>query len=58
MCGTYNYQAPANFTENQGLARIDYHQSAKNTIFGRYFITNWEQPAGKPETLPDGQPDF
>ncbi|MGO9591379.1 MAG: TonB-dependent receptor domain-containing protein [Candidatus Acidiferrales bacterium] len=47
-CGTVSYQTPANFTENQGLARIDYHQSDKNTIFGRYFITNWVQPPGSP----------
>ena len=58
VCGTYNYQSPANFTENQGLARIDYHQSDKNTIFGRYFITNWAQPPGSPETLPSGNPDL
>jgi Carboxypeptidase regulatory-like domain len=45
-CGTYNYQTPENFTENQGLARIDYHSSNKNTFFGRYFITNWNQPPG------------
>ncbi len=47
-CGLFNYQTPGNFTENQGLARIDYHQSDKNTIFGRYFITNWNQPPGEP----------
>jgi Carboxypeptidase regulatory-like domain/TonB dependent receptor-like, beta-barrel len=58
QCGTYNYQTPANFTENQGLARIDYHQSSKNTIFGRYFITNWEQPPGVPDTLPSGDPNL
>ncbi|HXX44691.1 MAG TPA: TonB-dependent receptor [Candidatus Acidoferrales bacterium] len=58
QCGTYNYQSPANFGENQGLARIDYHMSSRNTIFGRYFITNWEQPAGKPESLPSGDPDL
>jgi hypothetical protein len=45
-CGLLTYQSPASFTENQGLARIDYHQSDKNTIFGRYFITNWAQPPG------------
>jgi hypothetical protein len=48
VCGTYNYQSPASFTENQGLARVDYQQSSKNTIFGRYFITNWNQPPGAP----------
>src|SRR5579862_8462331 len=53
-CGNYTYQSPANFTENQGLARIDYHQSDKNTIFGRYFITNWYAPPGSPN-LPANQ---
>ena len=51
-CGVYDYQSPANFTENQGLARIDYHQSNKNTIFGRYFITNWIQPPGNANLPP------
>ncbi|MFY9689491.1 MAG: TonB-dependent receptor [Candidatus Acidiferrales bacterium] len=51
-CGTIEYQSPANFTENQGVARIDYHQSDKNTIFGRYFITNWIQPPGNPDLPP------
>ncbi|HXX19462.1 MAG TPA: TonB-dependent receptor [Candidatus Acidoferrum sp.] len=58
QCGTYNYQSPSNFTENQGLARVDYHMSSKNTIFGRYFITNWVQPPGSPDKLPDGNPDL
>ena len=53
-CGTISYQAPANFTENQGLARIDFHQSDKNSIFARYFITNWAQPPGSP-SLPASQ---
>jgi len=46
VCGTYNYQAPANFTENQGLVRIDYHVNDKNSLFGRYFITNLNEPPG------------
>ncbi len=54
VCGTYNYQSPSNFTENQGLARIDYRMSDKSTIFGRYFITNWNQPPGLPN-LPASQ---
>ena len=53
-CGIYNYQAPVNFTENQGLGRIDYHISDRNTIFGRYFITNWNQQPGNPN-LPAAQ---
>jgi Carboxypeptidase regulatory-like domain/TonB dependent receptor len=47
-CGIYNYQSPANFTENQGLARIDYHASSRDTIFGRYFIANLNEPPGTP----------
>ncbi|HTR48816.1 MAG TPA: carboxypeptidase regulatory-like domain-containing protein [Verrucomicrobiae bacterium] len=47
-CGTYTYQVPVNFNENQGVARIDYHWSDKNTLFGRYFISNWEQNPGAP----------
>ncbi len=46
VCGTYAYEAPANFTENQGLARIDYHISDKNSFFGRYFVTNLNEPPG------------
>jgi Carboxypeptidase regulatory-like domain/TonB dependent receptor len=57
-CGTYNFQSPSNFTENQGLARIDYHMNSRNTIFGRYFVTNWNQPPGTPDMLPDGNPDL
>lgn len=59
-CGTYTFRnpEPQTFTENQGVARIDYHQSDKNTIFGRYFITNWEQPAATAEKLPNGNPDL
>lgn len=49
-CGTYTYQTPLNFDENQGLARIDYHMSDKNTVFGRFFITNWSQQPGNPNT--------
>ena len=48
-CGTAIYQSPVNFTENQGLARIDYHFSNKNTFFGRYFITDWQQQPGNPD---------
>ena len=47
-CGQYNYQSPVNFNENQGVARVDYHLSNRHTIFGRYFIANWEQKPGAP----------
>jgi hypothetical protein len=52
-CGTYNYQTPVNFDENQGLARIDYHVSNQNTFFGRYYITNWSQQPGNPNLPAD-----
>ncbi len=48
VCGTAIYQSPVNFNENQGLARVDYHLNNRNTFFGRYFITNWEQQPGNP----------
>jgi Carboxypeptidase regulatory-like domain/TonB dependent receptor-like, beta-barrel len=53
-CGVYNYAYPASFTENQGLGKIDYHQSDKNSIFARYFITNLVAPPGSPN-LPASQ---
>ena len=30
--------------ENQGVSRIDWMQSSKNTVFGRYFITDFADP--------------
>jgi len=52
VCGTYNYQVPVNFNENQGVARIDYHLGNRHSIFGRYFITNWEQQPGNKNLSP------
>ncbi|MGB6946813.1 MAG: TonB-dependent receptor [Bryobacteraceae bacterium] len=47
-CGKITYATPASFTENQGIVRIDYQMSTKNTIFGRYYVTNYGTPAGSP----------
>ncbi len=47
-CGKITYALPASFTEHQGLARVDYQMSTKNSIFGRYFVEHYEQPAGDP----------
>lgn len=47
-CGKITYATPASFTEEQGIVRIDYQVSSKNSIFGRYFVTNFESPAGSP----------
>jgi Carboxypeptidase regulatory-like domain/TonB dependent receptor len=45
-CGTYNYLSPTNYTESQGVTKIDYHLSDKNSIFGRYFVSNLSQQPG------------
>jgi len=45
-CGRVIYSQVASFTENQGVAKFDYQLSASHTIFGRYFITRYEQPPG------------
>jgi hypothetical protein len=52
-CGIYNFPNPANYTENQGVARLDYQLSSKNTLFGRYFITNLVAPPGNSNLPPD-----
>ncbi len=53
-CGKITYATPASFTENQGIVRIDYQMSTKNTIFGRYYVTNYETPAGRPQRRSSG----
>jgi hypothetical protein len=45
-CGQITYATPASFTEQQGVARVDYQLSSKHSIFGRFFNTNYETPAG------------
>ena len=40
-CGSLTLSIPNTGDENQGISRIDWQQSAKNTIFGRYFITDF-----------------
>jgi hypothetical protein len=39
-CGLTTYTLIANQTENMGLAKIDYQLSAKQSIFGRYYVTH------------------
>jgi hypothetical protein len=43
-CGKVNYGLKNNLTEHMGVTRIDYQQSDKNTIFGRFYVTNLDQP--------------
>ncbi len=47
-CGKITYAGPASFTENQGIVKVDYQLTSKNSLFGRYFVTHLEQPAGSP----------
>jgi hypothetical protein len=47
-CGRITYAPPASYTENQGLAKVDYQVSPKHSVFGRYFVTHYESPAGSP----------
>ena len=44
-CGKLVYPASNPSNEYQDLARIDWVRTPKNTIFGRYFILNYTNPA-------------
>jgi hypothetical protein len=44
-CGTVQYGIPNNSDEDQFIGRADYNQSTKNSIFGRYFIADYRNPA-------------
>ena len=44
-CGKILYSIPNNSTENQYLGRIDWTQSARHSLFGRYYFTNSDNPA-------------
>jgi hypothetical protein len=43
-CGKIQYGIPAPNVEHQGIGRVDWQQSAKNLIFGRWFVTNYAAP--------------
>ncbi|HZD95141.1 MAG TPA: TonB-dependent receptor, partial [Candidatus Sulfotelmatobacter sp.] len=43
-CGTRSLSIPNTGDENQGISRIDWVQSPRNTVFGRYFITDFTDP--------------
>jgi len=43
-CGRLVYAAPNPMDENQYVGRADWLQSAKNTIYGRYFIADYANP--------------
>lgn len=44
-CGQILYSIPNNSKENQYLGRIDWTQSARHSIFGRYYYTTNDNPA-------------
>ncbi len=44
-CGKLTYSTPSIQNEDQGVGRIDWIQSAKHTVFGRYFQTAYTAPA-------------
>lgn len=43
-CGRLTLSIPNTGDENQGVSRIDWQQSPRNSIFGRYFITDFSDP--------------
>ena len=47
-CGKVQFGAPANQTENQVVAKVDYQRSNQHALFARYFITHLEVPPGDP----------
>ena len=44
-CGKVTYAIPVTGDEDQFIGRIDFVQSSKNTIFGRYFVDAFKNPA-------------
>src|SRR5262245_18163815 len=43
-CGRMTLSIPNTGDENQGVSRIDWIQSSKNMLFGRYFISDFADP--------------
>lgn len=43
-CGLITYGIPNPENEDQYIGRVDWNQSSKNSVFGRYFITSLENP--------------
>jgi len=43
-CGTMTLSIPNTGDENQGVSRVDWMQSSRNTVFGRYFISDFADP--------------
>src|SRR6185437_10890943 len=44
-CGKITYGIRRTGDENQGIGRIDWVQSPRHSLFGRYFIADYQDPA-------------
>jgi hypothetical protein len=44
-CGKLQYRIPNNSAEDQFIGRIDYNRGSRHSIFGRYFISDFRNPA-------------
>jgi hypothetical protein len=43
-CGKVQYGIPNNSREHQAVAKVDWQQSSKNSVFTRYFLANYGHP--------------
>jgi hypothetical protein len=43
-CGKVTYGIPLTGDEDQGIGRVDWVQSTKHSISGRYFVDDWRNP--------------
>jgi Carboxypeptidase regulatory-like domain/TonB dependent receptor len=43
-CGKLTFAIPGQDHENQEMGRIDWHKSERNSVFGRYFIADYQHP--------------
>lgn len=43
--GRVNVALPSNYTEDQFVGRVDYTFNSKHTLYGRYYLTNYNYPA-------------
>src|SRR5262245_18801064 len=44
-CGNLRYGIPVTGDENQYVGKVDWVQTSKHSLFGRYFITDYSDPA-------------
>ena len=44
-CGRVVYGIPTTGDEDQIIGRIDWVRSSKHTVFGRYFVADYRNPA-------------